>query len=103
MIHFSDAANSRSLRVKPIRTRLYTPSTKAKAENLIQTAIREWANARLYQNSAERLSNLGASQPPRDLDPSAQRAPTSCQSQPVWVRIPFRIECEQPPETPQQS
>ena len=43
MVLFSDAGNCRSLRIKPIRTRLYTPSTKAKAENLIQTAIREWA------------------------------------------------------------
>jgi len=93
MVLFSDAANCRSFRVKPIRTRVYTPSTNGKAESLIQTAIREWAHARLDQNSAKRLSHLGASQPPRDSDTSAQRAPTSCQSQPVSVHIPFTIEC----------
>ena len=58
MVLFSDAANCRSFRVKPIRTRVYTPSTNGKAESLIQTAIREWAHARLDQNSAKRLSHL---------------------------------------------
>jgi transposase InsO family protein len=48
----------RALDLKHIRTRIYTPRTNGKAERFIQTAIREWAYARLYQNSAERLSCL---------------------------------------------
>ena len=51
-------ANCRRLKIKPIRTRFYTPRTNGKAERFIQTAIREWAYARLYQNSAERLAHL---------------------------------------------
>lgn len=46
------------LQIKPIRTRIYTPRTNGKAERFIQTAIREWAYARLYQNSADRLRHL---------------------------------------------
>jgi transposase InsO family protein len=48
----------RELLIKPMRTRFYTPRTNGKAERFIQTAIREWAYARLYQNSAERLVHL---------------------------------------------
>jgi transposase InsO family protein len=48
----------RELALKHIRTRIYTPRTNGKAERFIQTAIREWAYARLYQNSAERLLHL---------------------------------------------
>ena len=48
----------RDLQLKHIRTRIYTPRTNGKAERFIQTAIREWAYARLYQNSAERLAHL---------------------------------------------
>lgn len=44
--------------IQPKRTRFYTPRTNGKAERFIQTAIREWAYARLYQNSAERLRHL---------------------------------------------
>ena len=39
-------------------TRPYTPRTNGKAERFIQTAIREWAYARTYQNSAERQQQL---------------------------------------------
>jgi len=39
-------------------TRPYTPRTNGKAERFIQTALREWAYARTYQNSAERESQL---------------------------------------------
>jgi transposase InsO family protein len=53
---FRDAC--RSLKIKHIRTRIYTPRTNGKAERFIQTAIREWAYAMLYQNSAERLKHL---------------------------------------------
>jgi transposase InsO family protein len=44
--------------IKHIRTRIYTPRTNGKAERFIQTAIREWAYERLYQNSAERTAQL---------------------------------------------
>ena len=39
-------------------TRPYTPRTNGKAERFIQTALREWAYARTYQNSAERQAQL---------------------------------------------
>jgi len=39
-------------------TRPYTPRTNGKAERFIQTAIREWAYARTYQNSEERQQQL---------------------------------------------
>ena len=48
----------RQRQIKPMRTRFYTPRTNGKAERFIQTAIREWAYARLYQNSAERSAQL---------------------------------------------
>src|SRR5271169_1263280 len=44
------------LQLRHTRTRIYTPRTNGKAERFIQTAIREWAYARLYHNSAERRS-----------------------------------------------
>jgi transposase InsO family protein len=47
-----------TLNARHIRTRIYTPRTNGKAERFIQTAIREWAYARLYQNSQERNSYL---------------------------------------------
>jgi transposase InsO family protein len=53
---FKENCQARSL--KHIRTRIYTPRTNGKAERFIQTAIREWAYARLYQNSQERNSYL---------------------------------------------
>jgi transposase InsO family protein len=46
------------LQLKHIRTRIYTPRTNGKAERFIQTAIREWAYARLYQNSQQRTQHL---------------------------------------------
>jgi transposase InsO family protein len=52
------AACCRELQIKHIRTRIYTPRTNGKAERFIQTAIREWAYARIYQNSAERFAQL---------------------------------------------
>jgi transposase InsO family protein len=48
----------RHFNLKHIRTRIYTPRTNGKAERFIQTAIREWAYARLYQSSADRLNHL---------------------------------------------
>lgn len=52
------AQTCRDLHIKAIRTRIYTPRTNGKAERFIQTAIREWAYARLYQNSSQRLLHL---------------------------------------------
>jgi transposase InsO family protein len=48
----------RDLNLSHIRTRIYTPRTNGKAERFIQTAIREWAYARTYQNSEERNQHL---------------------------------------------
>jgi transposase InsO family protein len=39
-------------------TKPYTPRTNGKAERFIQTALREWAYARPYQNSTERTHEL---------------------------------------------
>ena len=39
-------------------TRPYTPRTNGKAERFIQTALREWAYARTYQNSLETETQL---------------------------------------------
>ena len=52
------AATCRRLRIRPHRTRIYTPRTNGKAERFIQTAIREWAYARRYENSNQRTRQL---------------------------------------------
>ncbi len=44
--------------VKHRFTRPYTPRTNGKAERFIQSALREWAYARSYQNSLEREIEL---------------------------------------------
>ncbi len=47
----------------PPQTPLYPPYTQRtndKAERYIQTALREWAYARTYRNSAERTTLLDA-------------------------------------------
>jgi transposase InsO family protein len=51
-------ATCRTLGITPKRTRHYRPQTNGKAERFIQTAIREWAYAKRYENSAERLDEL---------------------------------------------
>ena len=56
--HFAQAC--RQLRLKHRRTRPYTPRTNGKAERFIQTALREWAYGRSYQNSAQRADALPA-------------------------------------------
>ena len=48
----------RDLGITHKRTRIYTPRTNGKAERFIQTAIREWAYARRYENSSERSAWL---------------------------------------------
>lgn len=45
-------------RIKRRHTRIYRPQTNGKAERFIQTALREWAYARAYRSSAERLKHL---------------------------------------------
>jgi len=46
------------LGLKHRRTRPYTPRTNGKAERFIQTAIREWAYAHIFQNSQQRTEAL---------------------------------------------
>jgi transposase InsO family protein len=53
---FRDAC--RRLGLRHIRTKPYTPKTNGKAERFIQTALREWAYARAYQNSGQRADEL---------------------------------------------
>jgi transposase InsO family protein len=53
---FADAC--KQLGLKHRRTRPYTPRTNGKAERFIQTALREWAYARIFHNSAEREQTL---------------------------------------------
>jgi integrase len=48
----------RALAITHKRTRIYTPRTNGKAERFIQTALREWAYARRYETSAQRLQHL---------------------------------------------
>jgi len=48
----------RALSLKHRFTRPYTPRTNGKAERFIQTALREWAYARTYQNSNQRSQEL---------------------------------------------
>ena len=42
----------------PAFTRPYTPRSNGKAERLIQTALREWAYSRAYDNSQQRAVEL---------------------------------------------
>ncbi|MEZ5840144.1 MAG: IS481 family transposase [Hyphomicrobiales bacterium] len=48
----------RSLGIKHIRTKPYTPRTNGKAERFIQTALREWAYAVAYPTSHHRAAAL---------------------------------------------
>jgi transposase InsO family protein len=48
----------RSVAVKHVRTRPYTPWTNGKAERFIQTLLREWAYVRPYSTSHERTTHL---------------------------------------------
>ena len=61
----SEATLSRILRgrrvglgIKHLFTQPYTPKTNGKAERFIQSATREWAYSRTYQNSDERTAAL---------------------------------------------
>ena len=60
---YRDHRFNRLLRAIGVRhqfTRIYRPQTNGKAERFIQTALREWAYARIYQNSAQRTELLEA-------------------------------------------
>lgn len=46
------------LSIRHIRTKPYTPKTNGKAERSIQTALREWADARAYETSDQRADDL---------------------------------------------
>lgn len=46
------------LKIRHIRTKPYTPRTNGKAERFIQTALREWAYARTYEDSGQRQLHL---------------------------------------------
>jgi transposase InsO family protein len=46
------------LGLRQIFTKPYTPKTNGKAERFIQTAVREWAYGRAYQNSDQRSAEL---------------------------------------------
>lgn len=48
----------KSLGIKHMRTKPYTPRTNGKAERFIQTSLREWAYAREYASSDQRNSVL---------------------------------------------
>jgi transposase InsO family protein len=54
----SFAATCAKLGLKHRRTRPYTPRTNGKAERFIQSALREWAYARAYGTSAQRINAL---------------------------------------------
>ena len=55
-VQFGGACHA--LGIKHRHTRPYRPQTNGKAERFIQTAIREWAYARRYENSDQRLQSL---------------------------------------------
>jgi transposase InsO family protein len=46
----------KTLGLKHVRTKPYTPKTNGKAERFIQTSLREWAYARAYHSSDERTA-----------------------------------------------
>jgi len=52
------AAHCQRIEVRHIRTRPYRPRTNGKAERFIQTMLREWAYARVYQTSDQRKHAL---------------------------------------------
>lgn len=54
------ARTCQALGIKQGFTRPYRPQTNGKAERFIQTCLREWAYARSYANSAERIAWLPA-------------------------------------------
>jgi transposase InsO family protein len=79
-----------ALRLRHHRTRPYRPQTNGKAERFIQTLLREWAYARLYETSMHRARHL-----PRWLRfYNYERPHASLNYQPPISRGP--LGCEQP-------
>lgn len=79
-----------SLRIRHLRTRPRRPQTNGKAERFIQTLMREWAYARLYQTSAHRANYL-----PRWLRfYNSERPHASLNYQPPTSRRPVPREQE---------
>lgn len=54
---WAEACNE--LEIKHLRTRPYRPRTNGKAERFIQTMLKEWAYAAVYQTSDQRQQALG--------------------------------------------
>jgi transposase InsO family protein len=46
------------LKIKPKRTRPYTPRTTGKAERFVPTSLRQWAYAKPSNHSSERAAAL---------------------------------------------
>jgi transposase InsO family protein len=87
----------RTLGLKHIRTRPYTPKTNGKAERFIQTSLREWAYARAYNTSHERTAEL-----PRWLHRYNWHRPHGSIGSKA-THLPPRVGREQPIEAPQLS
>jgi transposase InsO family protein len=73
----------RELRIEHRRTRPYRPRTNGKAERFIQTLLREWAYARPYRNSNQRIRAL----PPWLRYYNAQRPHSALGGRPPLTRI----------------
>jgi transposase InsO family protein len=52
------ASDLRQLEIRHLFTKPYTPRTNGKAERFIQTSLREWAYAAVYQHSTHRADHL---------------------------------------------
>jgi len=67
-------------------TRPYRPQTNGKAERMVRTLLAEWAYARAFHNTAERIALL-----PRFLDFYNRRRPHwSLSGQPPMSRVPVK-------------
>ena len=72
------------LGIVPRRTRPYRPQTNGKAERLIRTLLAEWAYAKPFETTSERVTGLG-----RYLDfYNVQRPHWSLAGQPPISRVP---------------
>lgn len=69
--------------IRHVRTRPYTPRTNGKAERSIQTSLREWAYARPYASSAERLAAIG----PWASRYNLSRPHSALGDKPPWTRL----------------
>jgi transposase InsO family protein len=69
--------------IRHVRTRPYTPRTNGKAERFIQTSLREWAYARPYASSAERLAAIG----PWANRYNLSRPHSALAGKPPWTRL----------------